>query len=123
MRIKKTLYFIVLFLLPIFLLCGIIYYDHTSIEDAVFEFTPVVLIVLGCLLVLHIISFIIMFLILESSVFFAYLIPACAFISFLYFRGSEAWMLLYAFSLPTAISTFVYTTGFLVYRKWINKAD
>ena len=122
MRISTIIYYVVLFILPIFILLSIgAFLARNQIGDS----TPLPLQVLGYYTALTLISFVSMYFAQKHFGVFAYIFPAGLFFGVLpmLFKMDDSIILSALICLPLFISSFVHTTGFLVYQKWIKKYD
>ena len=122
MRVKKIIYHVVLFFIPMLIILGILALSTGRQSD----FSPFNNVVLGYLAVVSLISFALTYPAQKSLGTFAYIIPAVLLIPVLFYiwlsviENPEFGMILVIWY-PFFISCLVYITGFIAYQKWILK--
>jgi len=125
---KKIVYHAFLFFIPIIVIyiTGLIDSQNgTKIEVSV----SIQICILGYFTVLHLISFFVMYQVCRKGEIMPYIIPALLFIPILFayfeikFTDNTPDIIYYWVCRPLFFSSLVYTTGFLVYKKWIDKSN
>ena len=122
LRIKKCIYHVVLFILPTLILLGI---WELMARNQIEYSAPPHLRFLSYYTVLNLISFVFMYFAHKLLGAIAYIVPAGLFLGVLPMLSKldDSIILSALIYLPLFISSFVHTTGFIVYQKWIDKSN